>query len=130
MVDCDAAGRYEDCGMNADRVMHTPTQEPWLLTGTTVYALNDGGTNRFSASVQQGFIDSGSERTSLEELEANARLIAAAPLLLQELRGANTQMEMAAECIEAGRYDEALLHVCSMSRKRLAAIAEATGEQP
>src|SRR5574337_2190473 len=37
----------------------------------------------------------------------NVNLIAAAPILLQELRGANTQMEMAAECIEAGRYDEA-----------------------
>lgn len=61
---------------------------------------------------------------------ANARLIAAAPLLLQELRGASTQMEMAAECIEAGRYDEALLHVRSMSRLRRAAIAEATGETP
>lgn len=59
-----------------------------------------------------------------------ARLIAAAPILLQELRGANTQMEIAAECIEAGRYDEALLHVCSMSRKRRAAIAAATGETP
>lgn len=62
--------------------------------------------------------------------EANARLIAAAPILLQELRGANTQMEMAAECIDAGRYDEALLHVRSMSRSRRAAIAAATGEQP
>lgn len=60
---------------------------------------------------------------------ATARLIATAPILLQELRGANTQMEMAAECIEAGRYDEALLHVRSMSRSRRAAIAEATGEQ-
>ncbi|HXE09583.1 MAG TPA: hypothetical protein VN612_16895 [Acidobacteriaceae bacterium] len=61
--------------------------------------------------------------------KANARLIAAAPLLLQELRGASTQMERAAECIEAGRYDEALLYVRSMSRSRRAAIAEATGEQ-
>ncbi|THD06149.1 hypothetical protein [Rhodanobacter lindaniclasticus] len=62
------------------------------------------------------------------EAEANARLIAAAPVLLEELRNATVQMDMAAECIEAGRYDEALLHVRSMERKRTAAIAKATGE--
>lgn len=55
-------------------------------------------------------------------------LIAAAPILLRELCDANTQMEMAAECIEAGRHDEALLHVLSMSRKRIAAIVAATGD--
>lgn len=64
------------------------------------------------------------------EAKANASLISAAPLLLQELRGASTQMERAAECIEAGRYDEALLYVRSMSRSCRTAIAEATGEQP
>lgn len=59
----------------------------------------------------------------------DALLIAASPMLLKELRSANTQMEMAAECIEAGRYDEALLHVRSLSRLRNEAIAAATGEQ-
>lgn len=59
---------------------------------------------------------------------ANARLIAAAPVLLEELQNATVQMDMAAECIEAGRYDEALLHALSMRRKRTAAIAAATGE--
>ncbi|KGQ19887.1 hypothetical protein LF41_2394 [Lysobacter dokdonensis DS-58] len=59
---------------------------------------------------------------------ADARLIAAAPDLLAELKFANGQMALVAECIEAGRYDEALLHVRSMSRTRLAAIAKATGE--
>ena len=60
--------------------------------------------------------------------EANARLIAAAPELLIELRQAVIQMEMAAECIQEGRYDEALLHASSLMRSKRAAIAKATGE--
>lgn len=59
--------------------------------------------------------------------EANARLIAAAPELYDELNGAISQLNFAAECIEAGRYDEALLHCRSMMRTKLAAIAKATG---
>ena len=49
---------------------HTP--RPWIVSKTTVYALNDDGYNRFSALVQDA-------HTSLDELESNARLIAAAP---------------------------------------------------
>lgn len=60
--------------------------------------------------------------------QANARLIAAAPDLLIELRQAVIQMEMAAECIENRRYDEALLHVSSLMRSKRAAITKATGE--
>lgn len=62
-----------------------------------------------------------------EESEANARLIAAAPELLIELRQAVIQMEMAAECIQNGRYDEALLHASSLMRSKRAAIAKAMG---
>ena len=65
---------------------------------------------------------------SQNQMLADAHLIAAAPVLLEELQNATVQMDMAAECIEAGRYDEALLHVRSMKRKRTAAIAKATGE--
>jgi len=54
-------------------------------------------------------------------------LALAAPDLLAALKQANTQMDMAAECIEAGRYDEALLHVRSMIRQRLEVIAKAEG---
>ena len=63
-----------------------------------------------------------------EESEANARLIAAAPDLVIELRQAIIQMEMAAECIENGRYDEALLHVSSLMRSKKEVVAKATGE--
>lgn len=60
--------------------------------------------------------------------EGIARLIAASPELLIELRQAVIQMEMAAECIQNGRYDEALLHASSLMSSKRAAIAKATGE--
>jgi len=58
----------------------------------------------------------------------NARLIAAAPDLLEALEAADTQIRIAYECVEAGRHDEALLHLGSMSRQRAEAIAKAKGE--
>jgi hypothetical protein len=63
----------------------------------------------------------------LSDGEANAHLIAAAPDLLDQLRAAVIQLEMAFSCIEAGRLDEALLHCGSMMRSKKAAIAKATG---
>ena len=56
---------------------HTPG--PWKQANTFVYALNDRGFNRFTCIVQDA-------HTPLEELEANARLIAAAPDLLEALQ--------------------------------------------
>lgn len=55
---------------------HTPG--PWDRVGTLVYALNEDGFNRFCALVQDA-------HTAKQELEANARLIAAAPELLEAL---------------------------------------------
>ena len=43
--------------------------------------------------------------------------------LAEALRNACSQMEMAYDCIEAGRYDEALLHYGVMSRERNEALA-------
>ncbi len=63
-----------------------------------------------------------------EAVWATANLIAAAPDILIELRQAVIQMEMAAECIQNGRYDEALLHASSLMHSKRAAIAKATGE--
>lgn len=62
------------------------------------------------------------------ERTANARLISAAPELLEACMRADQQMELAGDCIEAGRYDEALLHIRSLSRARRQAIAKALGE--
>lgn len=45
--------------------------------------------------------------------------------LLNALEAANTQMRIAYECVEVGRYDEALLHLGSMSRQRTEAISKA-----
>lgn len=69
---------------------HTPA--PWVQEGQLVYALNKQGENRFSASIQGGWVwrnsspvghsRSPGERTLNDELEANARLMAAAPDLL------------------------------------------------
>ena len=59
---------------------HTPG--PWRREGRFVYALGEGETNVFSANVQGG--GSGSDVATLAEQEANARLIAAAPELLEE----------------------------------------------
>jgi hypothetical protein len=83
---------------------HTPG--PWLVEGRTVYALNDDGYNRFSALVQDA-------HTPGDELEANARLIAAAPELL----------EFALLFLERNGADETW-----MTAQARAAIAKARGE--
>ncbi|MHC3750731.1 hypothetical protein ACYKDZ_17825 [Stutzerimonas stutzeri] len=96
---------------------HTPG--PWLVEGRTVYALNDDGYNRFSALVQDA-------HTPGDELEANARLIAAAPDLLE---AAELALEVAEGWIHdqldgTGIAGEALGKLDSVR----AAIAKARGE--
>jgi len=65
---------------------HTPA--PWLMIdGNFVYSLNNDKTNRFDCAIRRGYIKQGYlqeqyERTSQEEIEANAALICAAPDLL------------------------------------------------
>ena len=70
---------------------HTPA--PWLVMDRTVYALNDRGFNRFCAQVQDAHTDVG-------ELEDNARLIAAAPEMLQALK----QIVLTAQNYRENRY--------------------------
>jgi hypothetical protein len=65
------------------------TKGDWTIAGedkTFVYCLNANDTNRFSLLVQGGYTET--KRTPREELEANARLIASAPLLLSTLKEA------------------------------------------
>ncbi len=106
------------------------TQGPWLVEGRTVYALNDDGYNRFSALVQDA-------HTPRDELEANARLIASAPELLEALELLSQSAPAAScdmfhhekqdrhtfieECPALARYE----HACLKAR---AAIAKARGE--
>jgi hypothetical protein len=102
---------------------HTPG--PWLLTGHTVYALDEvGQTNRFSCNMQAGYSYYGrtvKERVSNDELTANARLIAAAPELLEALRIARMQVALL-----GGEMDAVNSDVLSIAD---AAIAKATGGQ-
>ncbi|MBC9904794.1 hypothetical protein [Achromobacter xylosoxidans] len=101
---------------------HTPTK--WQIDGNCVYALNDQGYNRFSAWVQGG--NTGPmEKTPDSELEANARLIAAAPELLEALESILPML--------ADWHDEFPDHVGDKEapavKAALTAIAKAKGEQ-
>jgi hypothetical protein len=96
---------------------HTPG--PWLRIGTTVYALMHAGwkrgveqfKNRFTVQVQRD------RECSEEEAEANARLIAAAPELLEALK-------VARQFVHDGSFQ------IGWNIDRIdAAIAKATGAQ-
>lgn len=54
-------------------------------------------------------------------------LLAQRDELLRELRNAIAQADMAGDCIESGRYDEALLHCRSLMRPKYEAIAKVEG---
>lgn len=100
---------------------HTPG--PWLIAaGTTVYALNAHGYNRFSAQAQRGHT-SDKWPTDEEELEANARLIAAAPELLEALKDCSEYLSDIPESAVGGD-DEA----GRINRRAIAAIRKATGQ--
>ena len=103
---------------------YSTSDEGWTFS---IYQADDAGFTPESSDVATLFAHT-VQCDPKDIQEANARLIAAAPMLLEEFQNANVQMDMAAECIEAGRYDEALLHVRAMKRKRTAIIAAATGE--
>lgn len=100
------------------------TPGPWSAdkcrSGWAVYAYGSGD------AVVRTEDDEG--RYGAIDKEADAHLIAVAPELYEELVQAVIQMEMAAECIEKMRYDEALLHVSSMMRTKRTALAKARGE--
>ena len=86
---------------------HTPT--PWKIMRSTVYALDETGTcNRFSCRPEGGWEVNGKHYTKLAEVEANARLIAAAPALYEALeladatlRGANMNRDVVERKVSA-----------------------------
>ena len=101
---------------------HKHTPGPWLLTKGTVYALNDDGTNRFYAGVQGGFIyqtRNFTVPTPGYEIEANARLMCAAPQLLEALISTINYLEL---------LDDRSMSVKLIETAR-ELIAEVTGEK-
>lgn len=96
---------------------HTPG--PWNLSGRTVYTLHRLAhmeTNRWSAQVQ-GYVD-----CPAEEADANARLIAAAPELLEALCDAREELRLIRMKDTVAVYDPTV-------RIRIdAVIAKAKGE--
>jgi len=63
------------------KTQHTPG--PWRRDGFGIYALNMNGVNRMYVTVNQHGVFADGCRTPVEETEANARLIAASPKLLE-----------------------------------------------
>lgn len=81
----------------ATQPAHTPA--PWLRTGRTVYALDQSGAvNRFSVLLNDGYevcTDFQKRRISEAEQDANARLIEAAPDLVDVLETIPVDAEFA-----------------------------------
>ncbi|MDO9345069.1 MAG: hypothetical protein Q7T99_16450 [Pseudomonas sp.] len=104
---------------------HTPG--PWLIQDSTVYALNERRppVNRFHASVDSGY-DNCDKRISREEVNANAKLIAAAPDLLEALEAFERIKDiwLPAEAEEQHAEEMYVLHMAR--NNMLAAIAKAT----
>lgn len=106
------------------------TPAPWQVEGTTVYALEHYGwkkgeeqfCNRFTASVQRG------QKENKDELLANAKLIAAAPEILEALQEmVNGDKEAIEEAELLGiPFPEPMLE---SYKKAVAAIAKALGSQ-
>ena len=99
-------------------IKHTPG--PWKHEDRTyVYALNEQGSNRFYVDVQRGRANG--ELTQLAELLANARLIAAAPDLLEAC-------EHFMKSMEAAMTDGLQLNLPMHEQAMRAAIRKAKGE--
>ncbi len=100
------------------KTLHTPG--PWFIERRT----NDGGTTHHRITASDGHGWSGDRYMSVSGCidEHDARLIAAAPELLEALRG---MLALDEEHHQRGHCDD---DVCAEVRKALAAIAKATGE--
>lgn len=108
---------------------HTPG--PWFSQGETVYALDETGTvNRFSVGIQRGYVLDSHHKanrvmTSSAEMEATAKLIAAAPDLLEALRDLCDAWDLPGDGrIGGGKYNGNITQAQTAAR---AAIAKATG---
>jgi len=98
--------------------MNKFTPGPWKIDQRTVYALDVYGVNRFYASVH-------GVHTPTAEIEANARLIAAAPNLLEALEELFSSYKQLADSGDAGNWS---VEELPEGVKALAAIDRAKGE--
>lgn len=109
------------------KAKHTPGT--WLSEGTTLYALNDDGVNRFQASFCPGYMTYSKrgekQWTSAEEVLANVALAKAAPDLLEALEAAATALEWAKHHLEEAGVESA--QVSGTIPEARAAIAKAKG---
>ncbi len=96
---------------------HTPC--PWFVRNVGrsqfVYALNKDGTDRFDLMIEGGYIMEASDKVGLniltpnEELKANARLIAAAPEMLEAISDSIADLSFITKAIkefERQRHDD------------------------
>jgi len=115
------------------RIAAEQSPGPWLQENRTVYALNERGTNRFTAHVdagwQHGYLGSREDkRTSEGELAANARLMAAAPDLLEALQAASGYLLNAKIDLETGAPKKTAIQTIEGGLRVVrAAISKATG---
>ena len=91
--------------MSAEKQV-APTPGPWLIADddkTFVYALGPNDTNSFWAHVMAA----GPEKVGRDELRANAKLIASAPLLLEALQRTLNYLSSYQGNGAASAYDQA-----------------------
>ena len=80
------------------------TPGEYIIDGSSIFVLNEDGTNRISAQVQRGWESQwkdGGIRTTNEEVEAVARLFRAAPSLAAENALLAEQNERLREALES-----------------------------
>ena len=110
--------------------MRNYTEGPWVLADTDktfIYALSKNDVNVFSCQVQGGYTDEG-KRTPEEVKESIARLMCAAPEMLEALENLVNYLETnLEEDIEHGQFGCPEVDQCPMCSAR-AAVAKAKGE--
>ncbi|MGN6312888.1 MAG: hypothetical protein ACTHMO_03900 [Rhodanobacteraceae bacterium] len=111
--------------MNAQTQQHTPG--PWITDRP--YIRSHGG-NATVCEVKDGWYNRSGPQYSQEEIQANARLIAAAPELLEALQALEPFLSTQSQMLDSASLNEGRasdFDVASM--KARATIAKATGAQ-